>query len=87
MKIGQSRFWDGFIRATVYFLLIPVAQYLFSAPTIVIDGCGYMGFPLIFFRNCYWSGAHFSSGVLLVDMTVWLLCAVVLGMKWRRLTN
>lgn len=83
MKIGSSRFWDGFVRCTLYFELIFLAQYVFTVGDVVLDGCIQMGFPRIFYSECG-RGGYLSRVDLYVDLFVWLLVACITGWRWAK---
>ena len=82
-QIGNSAFADGFVRSTFYFGLIHLAPYLLDN-NIPADGCAYIGFPVIFFEQCYWSGARFEQTSLYVDIFVWFTVSCIVGARWRR---
>ncbi|WP_232824828.1 hypothetical protein, partial [Algibacillus agarilyticus] len=84
IKIGNSAFADGFVRSTLCFCLIHLAPFIFDNG-IPADGCGYIGFPMIFYEECYWSGVNFEQFSLYFDIFIWLLVSSIVGIRWHKL--
>jgi hypothetical protein len=62
-----------------------LVQYVFS---YFENGCGFMGFPLPFYRDCFWAGGSaIAYRALYIDIAACSSFAFGLGIFWRYNSN
>jgi hypothetical protein len=80
MSTDRGRvFWASALRATTVLLGLHLVQYAVTALTIAVDGCGYLGIPLVFYQRCYWEGVTFDGWFLLADVAVAIAAVFIWG--------
>ena len=72
---ARARFVAGLVTTAAIVILILVMQFFATVSNLAWDGCAVTGFPILFFRDCYWTGMTVSTVALAIDAVVWLAAA------------